>query len=535
MARARGDERGSSTIRRAIRNQSSTLRNVVVLGTLPALVVAITYLFRTALSLFVLTAVLTLVGGAALVITDMLVHRWTHHSGVDLQRADWNNLVSSSIARIGISEAALVNEVRLGRLKWFLWRRGWRDPDPRAQTLLAERLGIEGVELLSSVGYLEHGAALRLVRADRSEDKAGIAAMTAWKADTERAIQLDTVSGGGRLVGAIAASTGRESSTPVQAVAVPVTRGHAHREPMFQEYVAFVMTGANGVVTRGLRQEIERRVEPWWQHTAASWEDSTELINRSFAAFLTPEALEAAHVAIVPRLLATTVREHISAPGRPNQIAVIGDHHSGAPDVAALIADELGASFACLSNLAVERFGKVVARPGRADGISIRTRHEMTLASSLMGNAREGRRPASNFVWAYNDREAMQRQAIELADSEVDLIVCLLSSEQMMRYDAGRAYLAELRRLPGCPASRFEELLEERRPLQQAIQAIYDVREGRKVILRTVNPPPNVSIDLGVLHPSMSSEAYIDDVDAFFDEYARHATSVCESIERRMW
>lgn len=541
-----------SWIARTLNRHHQPVFTVFIAVTVPTTIVAVTKLFKTTKSLLVLALVLN-VAAMALFLGAELVVDILARPPVRAHRTRWNATIDEAVRAIGVeSERQIPRSVPVGRLSWWLWRRGWTDPDPRKQQGIAEFLGIEPVRLLVALGYIDEGAATRLLRVDRMRDRASISSMLSWKHAVETAAEVSQLSGGGRLAGAVNApeadAAGEDAAhAPYLTVVTPQARGRKHVEATFHEYVAFIpikrssdsgspqLRNADG---RTIRHAAERRVAPWWQHTAAWWEDSTDLVECAFDGILSGGAIKAAHVAIVPGLLASRVRNPPPERGGPRHIAILGDHHSGAPDVGALLARSMDYSFVVLSNLAVERFGKVpdaiAGRDEPAHAPSARTVHEMSLASELMGHP-TAERPADNYIWSYNDRDAVVRQGLELADSAVDLIVCLRSNEALMRYNAGREYLGGKRRDPASSWD-FDRLVEQRLGFRCLLDDIVQRRRnnGEKVLSVEVGVPKRL-VAFGSSHPDADESCYDDDVDAFFDLYYQVAADVADWIRKQAW
>jgi hypothetical protein len=414
-------------------------------------------------------------------------------------------LIHRAIDETNTSARSLSANLGIGLVHWWTWTRGYRDPDPRMQGRLAEALHLSPYSLMEAAGYLPLGTEAALLSPTTGRD-------SCHHDVGPRATGLD-------LVRAMAST-----SKPLPTVVAPVGRGTGHRRmPVFHEYVAFTSarTPRDERDRSHQRESLVALLGPAWQSTAASWEDSDELISAHLGSLYDDEALARTQVALVPRFLASTSRIGISDDALPKQIAVLGAHHSGAPDVGAHLAGRLGYSFDLLSNLAVACFG----RKPRAE----RALYERHLANHLMSTAPlEG----GGRVWAFNDIDAMRSFDPQLALSRGLAVAAVRRSPDLVRYNAVRGYLHDRSR--GVD-SALEEHLDRQDGIERTLERIVDgAAESDRVVYATVGVPS--SLDAQALAAATTDDDLHglcpDCVDEFFDLYLDAGDHIADAIRR---
>jgi len=477
--------------------QRSVIYGLLSLFLLPALGTAFLDRFQGWDQLFAAAAVAMALLVVALSV-DWILQRRARALGVADKRMRWSEMVGAAMEHRNTSQRSVVGRLGIGYVHWWAWRRGYRDPDPRVQRRLADELHLSPYELMEAAGYLPSGTEAALVSNDRERQAAGLDLVRAMNADTD----------------------------PWPTTVVPVGRGMRHRVSVFHEYVAFTgpTSGLDGVTRDDARRRLESRLGHAWQASAAAWEDSDELIREHLGVLDPSAALERTQVALVPRFLASANRLGAVDPMHPPLIAVLGGHHSGAPDAAAELARQLGYSYDLLSNRAVQCYGR---RPAAE-----RAFFESRLARLLMDAAPLS---AGGRVWAFNDVAAIRSFDVPAAIDRGVAVAVVRRSTKLVQYNAVRGYLHHRDREAASADALATHIRRQQRFDEELAAAAAAVKGSRLMFEVEVDVPSDLR---GMMpRPTASDEELLeqcpDCVDEFFDLYIDAGRKLAHDVSQR--
>lgn len=417
-------------------------------------------------------------------------------------RVRWAALVRNGMSDSQINEERLAEITELPRGLLDLMLRGSVEPYPQETTSISRALGLNEVRLMEVLGQLAPGVAARLERVEST--RSWVADLAEARARLQRAEGLRHVAPGGLVAGAAlggsdAVPTAKASRDGVRDVLLrPCVRGHLY-PILFADYVSLGwITGPGEPDHEAIRRSAMRSqyFADEMQRTSATWETSMELLD------WVPPSRARALVLTVPRLLATQAKASNAAKLKSGyrSIVVIGTYSAGSPDVAALVGKALGWGHFNLSNWTSEAFGD---RSSRARFID----RQVDVARELL---RDPLGAGGNFVWSYNEIEAVTRSLPVTTESDQPIIIFLASDADLSDYSA-----------EWMPRRNFTSSKENAlRLLNEMSSTVHNV-----ILKRTVDSYLVLQVGSPVWH---EDNPYRDAVHEFFDCYVDTAYRVLD-------